>query len=143
MDADAPRPVEPARPEGPEVATPTTGIDPWALQIAQDLASNSVWLATGFTVRAAWRRLRRDRTPGTPTASEARTAALARVCLASSGITRTGLQVDSTTIPREGPAVVVVRYVDPDTGRTSLRATVEVLRRGGRVEARIETLQHH
>ena len=134
--------VEPARP-----AT-STEVAAWVIDITTSVSANAAWVLVGYGAKHAWARLRarvrRDRTTSTPTMVEAEPAALARVILADKHLHRRDLTIDSVTVPGEGPAVVVVISNAGGQGGLSLEFTVEVIKRAGLIEARIQrTRAHH
>jgi hypothetical protein len=108
------------------------------------VSANAAWVLVGYGAKQAWARLRarfrrRDGTTSTPDSDEAERAAVARVALADRNIQRRDLSVRTVTVPREGPAVVEVDYSGRDEGRgESLEFTVEVIKRAGLIEARIQ-----
>jgi hypothetical protein len=84
--------------------------------------------------------VRRDHTTGTPTREEAERAALARVTLADKNLHRRDLTIHTVTVPGQGPAVVVVLHHARGNGRhESVEFTVEVIKRAGLIEARIQS----
>jgi hypothetical protein len=128
--------VEPAQPvASAEVAG-------WVIDVATSVSANAAWVMVGYGAKQAWARLharvRRDHTTSTPTREEAERAAMARVVLTDKNIHRRNLTIHAVTVPREGPAVVDVIYHARDQGGRSLEFTVEVIKRTGLTEARIQ-----
>jgi hypothetical protein len=140
----------PPEPGGPAVepTQPAADVAGWLIDISTSVSANAAWVLVGYGARHAWARLRsrvrRDDTISTPTREEAERGALARVVLADKNLHRRDLSIDTVTVPSEGPAVVDVIYQARDRGgRESLEFTVEVIKRGALLEARVQRTRAH
>ena len=138
MPSEQERPaVEPTQPAA------SADVAGWVIDVTTSVSANAAWVLVGYGAKQAWARLRarvrRDHTISTPTREEAERAAIARVVLTDKNIHRRNLTIDTVTVPREGPAIVDVIYRARDQGGpNSLEFTVEVIKRSGLTEARIQ-----
>jgi hypothetical protein len=141
----APVPPEQERSGGEPAQTATSAdVAGWVIDVTTSVSANAAWVLVGYGARQAWARLRarvrRDHTTGTPTREEAERAALARVTLADKNLHRRDLTIHTVTVPGQGPAVVVVLHHARGNGRhESVEFTVEVIKRAGLIEARIQS----
>lgn len=135
--------VEPAHPAA------SAEVTAWVVDVTTSVSANAAWVLVGYGAKQAWARIkarvRRDHATTTPARDEAERAALARVVLTDKSLRRRDLTIDAVTVPREGPAVVDVLYNARGPGKgQSVEFNVEVIKRGGLIQARIcRTRAHH